>query len=127
MAENLGKLLLRLSVGGMLLLHGIYKMRHGIQSIEAMLHAHHLPEALAYGVYLGEVIAPIMLILGVYSRVWAGVIFINMFAALWLTNFSGIASIGAYGAWGAQSVMLFLFGALSVMLLGSGAYALRRD
>jgi len=127
MSDNLGKLLLRLTVGGMLLLHGIYKVQYGIHTIKTMLLAHHLPEILAYGVYFGELIAPLMLILGFYSRIWAGIIFINMGMALWLTNFKGITSIGAYGAWGAQSIMFFLLGALVIILLGSGKYALKGD
>jgi len=127
MAENLGKLLLRLSIGGMLLLHGIYKIQHGIGTIKGMLHTHHIPELLAYGVYLGEIFAPLMLILGIYSRIWAGVIMLNMVIALWLTHFKGLTTLGAYGAWGAQSVMFFLLGALSIVLLGSGKYAIRRD
>ncbi len=127
MSDNLGKLLLRLTVGGMLLLHGIHKVQYGIHTIKTMLLAHHLPEILAYGVYFGELIAPLMLILGFYSRIWAGIIFINMGMALWLTNFKGITSIGAYGAWGAQSIMFFLLGALVIILLGSGKYALKGD
>jgi len=126
-ADNLGKLLLRLSIGGMLLLHGIYKIQHGIGHIQGMLSAHHIPSVLSYGVYLGELLAPLMLILGIYSRIWAGVILINMGMALWLTNFKGITSLGAYGAWGAQSVMFFLLGALAIILLGSGKYAIKRD
>ena len=127
MADNLGKLLLRLTIGGMLLLHGIYKLQHGLGTIRGMLHAHHLPEVLAYGVYLGELVAPLMLILGIYSRIWAGVILINMGMALWLTNFKGMTSLGAFGAWGAQSVMFFLLGALTIILIGSGKYALKQD
>ncbi len=127
MADNLGKLLLRLTIGGMLLLHGIYKLQHGLGTIYGMLSAHHLPEVLAYGVYLGELVAPLMLILGIYSRIWAGIILINMGMALWLTNFKGMTSLGAFGAWGAQSVMFFLLGALTIILIGSGKYALKQD
>ena len=127
MPDHLGKLLLCLSIGGMLLLHGIYKMQHGIGTIKGMLHAHHLPDILAYGVYFGEVLAPLMLILGIYSRIWAGVILLNMTMALWLTNFKGVTTLGAYGAWGAQSLMFFLLGALCVIFLGSGKYAIRAD
>jgi putative oxidoreductase len=127
MADNLGKLLLRLMIGGMLLLHGIYKLQHGIGHIQEMLTIHHIPTLLSYGVYLGECMAPLMLILGIYSRIWAGVILINMSMALWLTNFKGIATFGAYGAWGAQSIMFFLLGALTIILVGSGKYAIRKD
>ena len=55
MQEDLGKLVLRLTVGGLLLFHGIHKLLNGIAPIKAMVAAHHLPDAIAYGVYLGEV------------------------------------------------------------------------
>ncbi len=127
MSENIGKLLLRLTVGGMLLFHGIYKLQHGIGTIKGMVAAHHLPDIVAYGVYIGEVIAPLLLILGFYSRIWAGIIVFNMLTALWLTHFQSLHSFGAHGAWGAEAAMFYLMGALSIVLLGSGVYAVKRD
>jgi len=127
MPENIGKLILRVMVGGLMLFHGIYKLQHGIGFIERLLHVHGAPAWLAYGVYVGEIIAPILLIIGFYSRIWAGVIAVNMLVALWLTHFRGITSLGAYGAWGAESAMLFLLGALAIVFIGSGSYAVKRD
>ena len=92
MADNLGKLLLRLMLGGMMLFHGIDKALHGIGFIKGMMHTQGLPEALAYGVYVGEILAPIFIIIGWKSRVWAGVMFVNMAIAIYLTKLSGAAS-----------------------------------
>jgi len=127
MFNNIGKLLLRLEVGGMLLFHGIYKVQHGVGNIQAMLHAHGIPEFLAYGVFVGEIFAPILLILGVFSRFWAGIIFVNMMIAFYLTHFKGLLSLGSYGAWGAESILFYLMSSVAIMLIGSGAYAVRRD
>ena len=127
MSANIGKLILRLMVGGLLLFHGLHKLQHGIGLIKSMGVGHGLPEMLAYGVYVGEVLAPILLILGVYSRVWAGVIVVNMLMAAWLTNFRGVLGLGAYGAWGMETVMFYLLSALAIILLGSGKYAIRQD
>ena len=127
MSANIGKLILRLMVGGLLLFHGLHKLQHGIGPIKSMVVGHGLPEILAYGVYVGEVLAPILLILGVYSRGWAGVIVVNMLMAAWLTNFRGLLSLGAYGAWGMETVMFYLLSALAIILLGSGKYAVRPD
>ncbi len=127
MPENIGKLILRVMVGGLMLFHGIYKLQHGIGFIEGLLHAHGAPSWLAYGVYIGEIVAPILLIIGFYSRIWAGVIAVNMLVALWLTHFKGMTSLGAYGAWGAESVMFFLLGSLAIVFIGSGSYAVKRD
>jgi len=66
--QDLGKLLLRLMIGGLLLFHGLFKLTHGIDGITSMLQEAHLPPALAYGVYVGEVVAPILLLLGQWAR-----------------------------------------------------------
>ncbi len=114
-------------LGGMLLFHGIYKLQHGIGPVKGMLIGHGLPGILAYGVYVGEIIAPLLLILGFYSRVWAGIIAVNMMMAIWLTHFKGLTTISTFGTWGMESVMFYLMTAIAITLLGSGAYAIKRD
>ena len=66
-----GKLLLRLTVGGLMLFHGASKLMHpgSVDFIGGKLTESGLPALLAYGVYVGEIIAPLMLILGILSRV----------------------------------------------------------
>ncbi len=127
MSGNIGRLILRIMVGGMLLFHGINKLQHGIGAVKAMVAGHGLPEVLAYGVYVGEILAPLLLLLGISSRVWAGIIVVNMLMAIWLTNFKGMLTLGAHGAWGMEAVMFYLLGALAITLLGSGRYAILRD
>ena len=51
---------MRLSVSGMMLLHGVAKLRGGVDGIEARLGALGLPDFIAYGVFLGEVVAPLL-------------------------------------------------------------------
>lgn len=127
MADNLGKLLLRLMLGGMMLFHGIDKALHGIGFIKGMMHTQGLPEALAYGVYVGEILAPIFIIIGWKSRVWAGVMFVNMAIAIYLTKLSVLFKLGEHGAWAVELPMFYLLSALAVTLLGSGKYAIMRD
>ena len=57
MSEHIGKLLLRIMVGGMMLFHGIDKALHGITFIKGLVKNQGLPEMLAYGVYVGEILA----------------------------------------------------------------------
>ncbi len=127
MSNNLGKLLLRLMLGGMMLFHGIDKALHGIGFIKGIMNVHGLPEVLAYGVYVGEILAPIFIIIGWKSRVWAGVIVINMSMAIYLTQFSALLKLGEHGAWAVEVPMFYLLSALAVILLGSGKYAIIRD
>lgn len=127
MSENIGKLILRLMVGGMMLFHGIDKALHGITSIEGALKSQGVPEMLAYGVYVGEILAPIFLIIGWKSRVWAGVIVFNMAVAIYLTKLGSLLSLGTHGAWAVELPMFYLLSALAIVLLGSGKYAIERD
>ena len=127
MADNLGKFLLRLMLGGMMLFHGIDKALHGIGFLKGIMHVHGLPEVLAYGVFVGEILAPIFIIIGWKSRVWAGVIVITMAMAIYLTQLSALLKLGEHGAWAVEVPMFYLLSALAVVLLGSGKYAIIRD
>jgi putative oxidoreductase len=111
----------------MLLFHGIDKALHGIAFLKGIMHVHGLPEALAYGVFVGEILAPIFLIIGWQSRVWAGVIVVNMAFAVYLTQLSALGKLGEHGAWAVETPMFYLLSALVVMFLGSGKYAISRD
>ena len=59
-----GKLILRLTVGGLMLFHGIHKVLHpeSLNFISSNLETAGLPGMLAYGVYVGEIVAPLMII-----------------------------------------------------------------
>ncbi|MGE0559869.1 MAG: DoxX family membrane protein, partial [Burkholderiales bacterium] len=57
MSDDIGKLVLRLTLGILMLLHGIAKLRFGVRGSEGMVVSHGLPAFFAYGVFDGEVIA----------------------------------------------------------------------
>ena len=56
--QNIGLLILRVSIGFMLLLHGIFKVANGFSGIRGMLAGMGVPEFFAYGALVGEVVAP---------------------------------------------------------------------
>ncbi len=127
MIEHIGKLILRLMLGGLMLFHGLNKVMHGVGFIQGLVVAQGLPEILAYGVYVGEIFAPLLLILGWKSRVWAGVIAFNMAVAIYLTQMSAFLKLGTHGAWALEVPMFYLLSALAIAFLGSGKYAIARD
>jgi len=127
MTENIGKLILRIMLGGLMLFHGVYKVQHGIGFIKGLMVAQGLPEVLAYGVYLGEIIAPVLLILGWRSRIWAGLIAVNMLVVIYLTQLGAFLKLGSHGSWAVELQMFYLLSALAIAFLGSGKFALRRD
>jgi len=126
-SQSIGKLLLRVLVGGLLLFHGVDKILHGITFIENSMKMQELPYYIAYGVYIGEVLAPVMLIIGWKSRWWASIVVVNMATAIYLTQLKSFLSLGAYGAWSWEVPIFYLVGALSIVFLGGGRYSVSRD
>lgn len=119
---DIAKLLLRLTLGVLILFHGIHKLVHGISGVESLNAAADLPAFFAYGVYIGELIAPIFVILGLYARFAAGVIAFNMLMAIYLAyGFS--FSLSKFGGLSWETPLLFLVMSILVVLLGSGRYA----
>ena len=120
-----GLLLLRFGVGGLLLFHGIYKITHGVGWIAGPLGGVGLPPWVAYGVYVGEVIAPVLLILGLWTRLAGLLIAFDLFMAIFLARRGDIAKINEMGgAWAIEVELLFLVGGLTLALTGGGRYGL---
>lgn len=118
--NDTGKLVLRLALGVMILLHGIAKLTHGIEPIHGMVTGMGLPAFFAYGVYAGEILAPVLLIVGFYARLGAALIAINMLFAIALAHAGDIARLTQNGGWALELQGMFLFSALALMLMGPG-------
>lgn len=118
-----GKLLLRVAVGVLMLLHGLFKLSNGIGGITGMVQAAGLPSVLAYGVYVGEVLAPVLMIVGLWTRPAALVVAVNMVVAIVLAHSTQLFSLTKQGGWALELQGLYLFGALAVALLGAGRYS----
>ena len=126
MREDLGKLILRLTVGVLMLLHGVAKVSGGVGGIGGMLQSSGLPAALAYGVYVGEVLAPLLVIIGFYARIGALIMVVNMLFAIGLAHMKDIFLLTKTGGWAIELQAFFLFTALAVALIGPGRYAINR-
>ena len=125
-SNELAKLLLRITVGGMLLLHGIRKLTSGVGGIADSVAHHGLPHWLTYGVYVGEVVAPLFLLLGLWTRPAAAAIAINMIIAVYLSHTGDLAHLGKGGGWALELQAFYLVGAVCVALLGAGRFSISR-
>ena len=123
-ADDIGKLVLRLTLGILILFHGMPKLVAGVGGIAAMLEGIGLPTFIAYGVYLGEVLGPALLIIGWYARVGAGLVAINMLFAVGLAHRAEILALGDSGAWALELQGMFLFTAIALLLTGPGRLAI---
>ena len=124
--EDAGKLVLRLSVGILMLFHGLFKLTNGISGIQGMIANAGLPGFFAYGVFVGELIAPILVILGLWTRPAALIIAINMVVAILMVHMGHLGQFTNNGGWALELQGLFLFGALAIALMGGGRYGLGR-
>jgi len=121
--EDTAKLLLRLTLGVLMLLHGIGKISGGIEPILGMVAKAGLPAALGYLVYVGEVAAPLLLIIGAWTRAAAVVVALNMVVAVALVHAGQLATLSPGGGWALELQGFYLATALAIALLGAGRYS----
>ena len=124
--NDLGLLLLRLMVGGLMLFH-VHKLIYGVAGIEGMLAGIRLPGFLAYFSLAAELAASILIVLGAWTRVAAVVMAGNMVVAILMAHLPVIFSVDpATGGWAIELPMLYLLGAAVLCLTGGGKYALTK-
>jgi putative oxidoreductase len=121
--DDQGKLILRVILAALVLFHGVSKLIGGIGFITGMLEKAGLPGVFGYLVYIGEVIAPLMILFGVYTRAAALVVVINMVVALLLVHTSQFFTVNETGGWALELQAMYLGGAIVVALLGAGRYS----
>lgn len=120
---DLGKLILRFGIGFLMLFHGVAKIANGVGFIKMTLAKAGLPEFLAYGVYMGEVIAPLLLIIGLKTRSAATLIIATMVMAIYLVHSGEILTLTKTGAWAIELPAFYIFASVAIILLGPGAYS----
>lgn len=118
--EDWGKLVLRVVLGLLILMHGIAKVMGGPAFIMELLTRNGLPSQLGYLVYVGEVLAPLLVIIGLWTRPAALVIAINMVVAIALVHMPELLTLSKTGGWALELQGMFLFGALALAMLGAG-------
>jgi putative oxidoreductase len=122
--ESTGKLILRVTLGVLVLFHGIAKLMNGIDWLDGALAAAGLPAFFKYGVYLGEIVAPLLVIAGFYARIGAWLIAVNMLFAFGLVFGADLFALNPQtGGLKLELEYLYFFGAIALALIGPGRYA----
>ena len=121
--QDAGLLTIRLAVGIMLLLHGIAKIINGVSEIQQMLASKGIPGCIAYGLYIGEVIVPLMLIAGFRTRIASMLLVVNMLVIIFVGHSDEILSISHHGAWKLELQGFYLFCTIALLFTGAGKYA----
>lgn len=108
--------LLRVTLALLMLLHGWAKIRYGIGSIEAKIESLGGPGFLAYAVYLGEVVAPLLLLVGLWVVPAALVIAVNMLVAFALMHTRQILMLNNTGGWALELQTFYFVSALVIAM-----------
>lgn len=122
--HDLGKLLLRLTCGGILFFHGFHKVFVEVDHVKNIVEKAGLPAWFAYGNIVGEFIAPLIVIVGYKTRLGALIIVFNMLMSVLLAHRDIIFSVNDFGGWMIETNMLYLMTAMVVFFLGAGKYSL---
>ena len=109
---------LAFSLGVLLLFHGVDKIMNGTAFIEKMLTHANIPYAkyITYGVFIGEVLAPILLIIGRYVKIAGGIIAFNMLAAIFLAHKDTIFTLSEHGGWSIELQVLYLIAGVTLFV-----------
>jgi putative oxidoreductase len=82
-----------------------------------------LPSFVAYGAYVGEILAPILVIVGLFSRPAGLIIAFDLLFAVLLARRADLGSITPSGGWAIETEMLFVVGGLAIACLGAGRFS----
>ena len=122
--EDIGKLILRFSIAALMLFHGFSKLFNGIDGIKFLVTNAGLPEFIAYGVYMGEVVFPILIILGLFTRISSLFFALTMVFAIFLAHSSELFVLEETGGLLIELPLIYLLTSISIMFIGAGKYSL---
>lgn len=122
--EDIGKLILRFSIAALMLFHGFSKLFNGIDGIKFLVTNAGLPEFVAYGVYMGEVVFPILIILGLFTRISSLFFALTMIFAIFLAHSSELFVLEETGGLLIELPLIYLLASISIMFIGAGKYSL---
>lgn len=125
--NDFGKLILRVMIASLMLFHGYAKIKYGIDFLEGLMKNNGLPSLIAYLVFLGEILAPIMLIIGYKTRFAATIIIFTMLTAIYLVHMDDLTALTKVGSLKLESIYFFIFSSFALIFLGPGRYSFDRN
>lgn len=124
--NDIGLLLLRTGIAFTMLIYGITKLTNGIGYIEDALSAIGLPSFIAWGVYIGEILMPILIIAGIRTRLAGAVFAINCIVAILLMQLPYVFKLNENGGWQIGLIFIYAIFGIAMFYTGGGRYAVSR-
>lgn len=120
--SDIGLLIIRITFSVLLLFHGWHKVQHGLaESMVRLTDFTFLPGYLIYFTYVAEVLAPLTIILGLYTRVAALSIFTTMTVVMYIVIKSGV-TFSAFGAPNIEPQIFYFLTSAGLIFTGAGRY-----
>jgi putative oxidoreductase len=123
--DDVGRLLLRISVGGLMLLHGIGKLKN-TANLPSLVAGTRIPGFVGYFSLIGEFVAPIMLLVGWGTRIAGPLVAFSMLTAVYLKHGAQVFQLGKSGGSAIELQLLYALGAIAIALIGPGALSLSK-
>lgn len=121
---DIGLLIIRLAFAVLILFHGWYKIRYGIDMPMARMASWGIPGFLMYFAYISEVVAPLLIIAGVFSRLSALTIFGTMIFVMYIEIRTGL-SLDQFGAPNIEKQIFYFFTSAGLFFTGPGQYRIK--
>jgi putative oxidoreductase len=127
---DIASLLLRITVGGILILHGVRKTQNKLQGTIKWFNSLGFPFNLtegripAYLAAVNEILFGFLLLFGIFTQAVAVVVVSQMLVALFVAavkeKSAFISMAGSPGVYGYELDLHYIFGAIALVLLGGG-------
>lgn len=121
--QDAALLIIRLAVGLLIILHGYANLISGYAFIGSVMENAGLPAFFAYGAFMGEIVAPVLLIIGYRARIASLVLAFTMLVAILLAHAGDIFALNQFGGWAIELQAFYLFGGLAIFTAGAGKHA----
>lgn len=120
-----GLLIIRVTFCVLFLFHGWHKVRYGIEaSMLSLTEATFLPGFLIYFAYISEVLAPLLIIFGLYARLSALSIFLTMIIVMYIVIMRGV-TFSVHGAPNIEPQLFYFFTSAGLFFTGPGRHRVK--
>ena len=123
--SDIGLLIVRIALGGIIFFHGFHKLIHGTDAQFQILASNGIPGQFIYLVYISEVLAPVLIVLGILTRISSLTIIVTMIVVFYVLPFP--IGLDEHGAMNIESQLYFLLLSVALFFTGPGRYCLKQN
>ena len=123
--QEVGLLILRLAFSITFCMHGFHKLTHGAGDGYQALVDGGIPGQFMYFAYISEVVAPILILLGIFTRISIITVIVTMVTIFYVLPFP--IGLGEHGELNIEVHIFYTLVPLALFFTGPGRYRLRQN